>query len=181
MGNAFSEVVQLQKKEEVNIVIADVMNTFLLRFLIHYKNRIVMKYTGSIDSNNTIISNTTKQLHQCPLIDVPLISGYISKQRYWLKSWSDRYVIIRNKADNYRIDYYSNWKNPPDKNILKGSIYPVGYYIESFLSDSEKESLNGIFCIKLSPLSTKKRPWYLKVIKLLLLIIIILLLLYNII
>lgn len=163
MGNAFSSVVEAQKRDEVNTVVADVMNTFLLRFLVHYKNRIVVKYAGHHDDRSTIISCVPRQLHQCPALEIPLISGVISKQRDWVKSWAERYVVVRNEADNYRIDYYSTWslirKEP---RVLKGSIYPIGYYIESFLSDSELTSLSGTYCIKLSPLNSKKRPWYLR-------------------
>lgn len=163
MGNAFSAVVEAQKRDEVNTVVADVMNTFLLRFLVHYKNRIVVKYTGNHDNRSTVISCVPRQLHQCPALDIPLISGVICKQRDWVKSWADRYVVVRNEADNYRIDYYSTWtllKKEP--HVLKGSIYPIGYYIESFLSDSELAGFSGAHVIKLSPLNSKKRPWYLK-------------------
>ena len=165
MGNAFSNVVKSQKKEEVNNVIADVMNCFLLRFIVHYKNRIVVKYTGPVDSRLTFPPLAKKLLSQCPAVDVPLLSGVVGKQREWFKSWANRYIIIRNEADNFRIDYYdaSETSLSPPASALKGSIHPVGYYIESFLSDSEKYNLKDCYCIKLSPLNSKKSPWYLKV------------------
>ena len=163
MGNSFSTIVKNQKQEEINCVIADVMNCFLLRFLVHYKHRIISKYAGYSPSMPDLIP-PQRQLLSCPPVDVPLMKGIIGKQRDWLKSWADRYVVVCNEAQNYRIDYYRNSQQiPPPASALRGSIFPVGYYIESFLSDSEMQALRLHHCIKLSPLNPKKRPWYLKV------------------
>ena len=167
MGNAFSSVVTSQKKEDVNSVIADVMNCFLLRFLVHYKHRIISKYAAFTKSLPNFVPPPT-ELKTCPRISTPLKSGVISKQRVWIKSWSDRYFVIRNEADNYRIDYYRHYGGSsastlPPPSALKGSIYPVGYYIESFLSDSEVKALDSYHHIKLSSLNPNKGPWYLKV------------------
>lgn len=160
MGNSFSQAATEQKKQEVNNVIADIMNCFLLRFIAHYKNRIICRYIGSADRFRK--NAEAKQLSVCPPIDIPLITGIIGKQREWLKSWANRAVVICNEADNFRIDYYLP-QLPVSKRTYRGSIYPVGYYIEAFLSDSEAAKMKDMHCIKLSSLSSNKRPWYLRV------------------
>lgn len=100
MGNAFSSAVTAQKREEVNAVIADVMNCFLLRFLVHYKYYILTKYVNIFEDEQS----TKYRLAQAPAMDAPLCEGIIGKQRDWIKSWAERYVIVRNEVDIFSLN-----------------------------------------------------------------------------
>lgn len=74
-------------------------------------------------------------------------------------SWKERFFVIRNDEDNYRVDYYDG-KDEGGK--LKGSIYLSDYEVADFAE--EEIASEGRLGIKMVPRTDKekRRTWYVR-------------------
>jgi len=69
-----------------------------------------------------------------------------------------RYFIVKNEADNYRIEYYEK-----EEGKLKGTIPPCGYEVVA-LSEEERKS-HGDLTLKFQHWDERRRVWFIKCLK----------------
>ncbi|RYG67429.1 hypothetical protein EON64_07455 [archaeon] len=97
------------------------------------------------------------KLEEAPTPSHILKSGVLSKRGEVVKNWKNRFIVVYNEKDNFRIDYHDG---TDEKGKLKGSVFCAGYSAYEFDKDDIAEyGENGI---KLVPWSWRRRTWYIK-------------------
>ena len=100
------------------------------------------------------VYKSSYQLKAAPVASDVLYSGLLTKRGGSVSSWKERFFLILNEKDNYRIEY----KDDKTKE-LKGIIHPGGYRVYEFSEDDIHEQ-GGDFGFKLEPDNSHKRTWY---------------------
>lgn len=155
MGVGASNPIDDATQERINNRIQEILKTFSVEFSKAYTQAVLRKAKSDLNPETSYLDEL--KLEPAPIASAPLKSGVLNKRGEVVKNWKNRYFVIHNEKDNWRVDYHDGTN---ESGKLKGSIFCAGYSAYEFDRDDIAE--HGEPGIKLVPWSWRRRTWYMK-------------------